>query len=176
MSDTFQVTQGERGLVRLFAVDLPRNEVDDLREADLARALGIETVDVDQIDLFSTDDLKGLGLVAYMIEGLGIAETELAGDRARLEALTGVILVVRSAAFKGQYTVLTAQAPLRWIGTYAEESSPVQFEPLPAGGAKGEVTPKAKKPPSDAAMSGRVAMLALLVIFALTALIVWVAA
>ena len=85
MSDTFQVTKNETGLIRLFAVDLPPEEIDGLREAELARALGVDALDVDQIDLFSADDLKGLGLVVYMTEGLGIAEAELDGDRARLD-------------------------------------------------------------------------------------------
>lgn len=175
MSDQFQVTTSEQGLIRLFALDLPSDEVAGLREAELARLLGVENIDVDQIDLFSTDDLQGLGLVGYMAEGLGIAPEDLEEDRARLEALKGHLLIVRSAAFKGQYALLTAQAPLRWIGTYPEATSAIKFEPLPSEAAKGNVTPDAKQRPSNAAMSGRVAMVVLIFLVAFTGALVWVA-
>ncbi len=176
MSETFQISATERGLVRLFTIDLTPDDLEDLREAQLAAALGVDAVDVDQIDVFTADDLKGLGLVGYMTTGLGIADAELTADRTRLEALKGPFVVVRSAAFKGQELVLAPQSPLRWIGTYPEENAPVQFEPLPDEAAKGTVAPTTKPRPSDAAMSGRVATVVLLVLFALTAVLVWIAA
>lgn len=147
MSDTFQVTTSERGLIRLFSIDLPPEEIDKLRAPDLARSLGVETLDIDQVDLFSVSDLKGLGLVGYMTEGLGIAEADLADDRTRLEALKGPVLIVRSAAFKGQYAVLTSKAPLRWIGTYPEEQAQVKFEPLPDAAAQGTLSPSSGAAP-----------------------------
>lgn len=164
MSDRFDISASERGLVRLFALDMDSEEVEKLREPDLAAMLGVERLDVDQVDLFSTNDLTGLGLTGYMTEGLGIPEDELAPDRARLDALKGHLMVVRSAAFQGEAVTLAPRAPLRWVGTYAEEHSPVKFEELPSAAAKGQVAPSAKPRPSDAAMSGRVAMVALLVI------------
>jgi len=170
MSERFEVLATEHGMVRLFAVDLPKDEIAGL---DVAASLGVGRLDPERFELFALDDLKGLGLAGYMHEGLGISRAEL--DVARLDALEGHVLILRSAAFGGQAVVLTPRAPLRWIGTYAEETAPVQFTPLPAASAQGVVTPTGKAPPSDAAMSGRIATLALLVIFALTALVVWVA-
>lgn len=176
MSDQFEVTASERGLVRLFALDLPAEEVEKLREADLAAMLGVARLDLDQVDLFSSSDLTGLGLTGYMTEGLGIPEEELAPDRARLDALTGHLMVVRSAAFQGEAVTLAPRAPLRWIGTYAEAHSPVQFEELPSAAAEAQAAPPPRKTPSDAAMSGRVAMVALLVIALLVLVMVLVAA
>ena len=176
MSDRFEVKQGERGLVRLFTVDLPPDRIDALRTPDLARALGVETLDADQIDLFSTDDVKELGLTGYMTEGLGIPEADLAADRAQLDALTGTVLIVRSAAFGGQAARVTVRAPLHWVATYAEDHAPVKFDPLPSGGPAD--TANARQPAkrvSNAAMSGRVAMVALVVLAVLTAVMVWVA-
>ncbi len=120
-------------------------------------------------------DLKGLGLSGYMREGLGIAEDEI--DAARLDALEGVLLVLRSGAFEGATLTLKPRAPLRWIGTYREEIAPVRFERLPDASVWGAVAPEepVEKRPSDAAMSGRVAMVALLIIFTMTALVVWIA-
>jgi hypothetical protein len=171
MSETFHVKSTEHGLVRLFAVDLPPEKIESF---DVAEALGVKALDPAQVELFAVSDLTGLGLSGYLNEGLGIAREEL--DSARLDALTGCVLIVRSAAFQGQSVKLSPKAPLRWVGTYPEESAPVKFEPLPSAAALGDVPPPtSKKRSSDAAMSGRVAMIALLVIFALTALVVWLA-
>lgn len=173
MSETFDVKSTEHGLVRLFAVDLPPEKIESFDAED---ALGVKALDHAHVELFAISDLTGLGLSGYMNEGLGISRDDL--DSARLDALTGFVLIVRSAAFRGQETTLTTKAPLRWIGTYPEESAPVKFEPLPSAAALGDVPPPpiTRKRPSDAAMSGRVAMIALLVIFALTALVIWLAA
>ena len=170
MSDRFDVKAGERGVVRVFSVDLPEVETKGFNASE---ALGVETLVPDYVELFPVEDLKGLGLAAYMHDGLGIAEEDL--DTARLDGLKGYVLIVLSAAFGGAAVTLAPRAPLRWIGTYTEESAPVKFEPLPDASAQGNVVSEGKPPPSDAAISGRVAMIALLVIFALTALMVWIA-
>lgn len=170
MSETFHVSAREFGLVRIFAVDLPR---DALEGFDVARTLGVDALDPAHLELFDLSDIAEIGLSGYMTEGLGIAPAEL--DSARLDALTGPVLILRSAAFRGQAVTLRPRAPLRWIGTYAEERAAVQFEPLPAGAPESDAPPPTRPRPSDAAMSGRVAMIALLVIFALTALMVWIA-
>jgi len=171
MSERFDVAADERGLVRVFTVDIAPAEIDAF---DPASALGVETLDTAQVEVFPLSDLRGLGLSGYMREGLGIAESEI--DAARLDALEGVVLILRSAAFGGAEVTVTPQSPLRWIGTYREETAPVRFEPLPDASARGAATPDdAPKRPSDAAMSGRVAGIPLLVIFALTAIVVWIA-
>lgn len=172
MSERFEVSGDEHGLVRLFMVDIPPEEVSAF---DPAPALGVEKLDPEQVEMFPLTDLKGLGLSGYMREGLGIAEEEI--DNARLDALKGVVLIIRSAAFGGAAVMLAPKAPLRWIGTYREQTAPVRFEQLPGGAAEVEAAPEppAEKRPSDAAMSGRVATVALIVIFALTAIVVWIA-
>lgn len=180
MTERFEIKAHEHGVVRLFAVDLPAAEVDGFATpgADgwpLRDALGADTLDPDEIEVFPVSDLTGLGLPGYMIEGLGIAEADVAEDRARLDALKGHVAVVRSRAFGGVAQEITPRAPLRWIGTYVEERAPVQFSPLPDEAARGAAPAPERRAPSQAAMSGRVAMLALLVIFALVAVMVWIA-
>ena len=170
MSETFTIRANEHGLIRVFVVDLPKREIDGF---DVAHALGPGALDPAQVELFDLSDIGEIGLSGYMNEGLGIAPDEL--DAPRLDALSGPVLILRSAAFRGQAVTLTPKAPLRWIGTYAEQTTPVKFEPLPAGKPENGGASEPKTRPSDAAMSGRVAMTALLVIFALTALMVWVA-
>ncbi len=171
MSERFEISATERGIVRVFKVDLSEDQIESF---DPAPSLGVASLEPQYTELFPVSDLKGVGLSGYMSEGLGIADAEL--DKARLDALKGHVLIVLSAAFGGEALTLTPKAPLRWIGTYTEERAPVQFEPLPDAAAQGQIAPDGRKRPSDAAMSGRVAMIALLVIFALTGLMIWIAA
>ena len=186
MSDRFDVKENEHGLVRLFSVDLPPTEIKAFQERDfdgeddnppwpLKEALGATYLDEDFTELFPVSDLTGLGLPGYMIEGLGIAEKDIAEDQARLSAIKGYVLIVTSKAFGGVAQTLHPRAPLKWIGTYAEESAPVTFEPLPSEAAQGNVNMETKPGPSNAAMSGRVAMVALLVLALLVALMIWIA-
>ena len=186
MSDRMQVPADERGTVRLFTVDLDAPRIAALRAADdedespglrdtLQTALGASALDPDHVELFDVGDLSGLGLSGYLTEGLGVAEADVMRDRTRLDALRGHVLVVLSRAFEGEAQTLRTRAPLRWMGTWQEERPPVSFDPLPDESARGEATPARRKPVSDAAMSGRIAMLVLVFLFALTGLLIWIA-
>jgi len=179
MSERFEIKDNEHGVVRLFTVDLPEAELDDFADdsdvpSALQEALGVDRLNTEFVELFRVSTLEGVGLAGYMVDGLGVAEAEVEEDRTRLEALKGPVLIVLSSAFGGHAATLTPKPPLRWIGTYTEDRAPVNFKPLPSDSAKGNTGGKA--PPSDAAMSGRVASIALLVLFALVAVVVWVAA
>ncbi len=182
MSEQLHISSHEHGIVRLFAIDLPDHAVAGFAEPDevtgawsLLKALGAEKVDSEYLEIFPVSNLTGLGLSSYMTEGLGIAEAEIAPDKPQLDALKGHVLIVRSRAFSGHEQTVSPQEPLRWIGTWAEEAAPVEFEQLPSGDAEGTVNTQTRRRPSDAAMSGRVATITLLVLFALVGVMVWVA-
>lgn len=180
MSEKFDVSATEMGLVRLFKIDLPPEEIDAFGDDSdgpgaLETALGVQYLDRGFVDLFPVDNLEGVGLAVYMVEGLGVSEAEVDPVREQLNTIEGHVLVVLSRAFGGEAATLTPNAPLRWIGTFVEDRAAVQFEPLSSDAAEMTPTPEAKRKPSDAAMSGRVATVALLVLFALTFLVVWIA-
>lgn len=181
MSARFDIRAGERGVLRLFSVDLPKETISGFSEPDqitgrwpLKEALGVEDINERFVDVFAISDLEDMGLVGYMIEGLGVSEEEIAPHREQLEALDGNMVVILSGAFKGLAVTLLPRPPLRWIGTFFEERQQVKYEELPSGGAEPVQTPK--KTPSNAAMSGRIATLALVIIFGITALMIWIAA
>lgn len=181
MSDTFDIKAGERGVLRLFQVDLPKDAMPRFSQIDdisgrwpLKEALGIEDMNEAFVDVFEVRDLDEMGLIGYMTEGLGVSEEEIAPHREQLDALEGHIVVVLSGAFKGLAVTLLPRPPLRWIGTFFEDRPPVKFEALPSDSSVPSAPPK--KTPSNAAMSGRVATLALLVIFGITAVMIWIAA
>ena len=173
------VAAGERDIVRLFAIDLTRDEAAAMAtpEADwsLHMALGAPDLDYGYVDLVDPEDLDGIGLSGFLTEGIGLDPALLAGDRAMLDGLTGPHAVISSPAFRGEALVLTPTNPVRWIATYAPEPEVKSMDPLRSEAAEGEVTLSPPKRPSDAAMSGRIALLALLVLAALTILIVVIA-
>ena len=97
-------------------------------------------------------------------------------NAARLNAMSGQVLIVLSQAFGGFETTITPTVPLKWIGTYTEEGASVKFEPLPSDGATGTTAPPTGKPPkSDARVGGMIAMYALIAMFAFVGLLIWVA-
>ena len=147
-----QVAASERGLVRLFAVDLPPEAIpafrtpvtDDAGELinwPLRDALGATHLEPDQIELFDVADLDDLGLFGYMEQGLGIPQKDVDEDRLRLASFKGYVLVVLSAAFGGEKQTLAPRHPLRWLGTYVEEGMRVRYEPLPTQSATGSTAP-----------------------------------
>lgn len=175
---TLTIGPHERGLVRVFSVSLSEAEANALSKdlPELASYLGVEQFNPDYVELFPLRDLDSLGLAGYLEQGNGIDAEALDADRRKLAALEGWVLIVYSAAFGGQPVTLAPHSALTLIGTYAEPGTDwTATETLTSDAAKGAAAPAKPKKPSDAAMSGRIASLALLVLFLLTALMIWVA-
>lgn len=179
MSDRIEIKPTEAGVVRVFDVDLTAEEAGPFNRRNgtwpLKDALGADVLDPERVDLFRIEDLEGVGLAGYLSDGMGVAAADLEDHRAALDRLSGMVLVVGSRAFGGVAQVLRPRAPLHLVATFNEHTPPVSFEALPDESAKPDSTPK-KAPASDAAMSGRVATIALLVLFLLTAVVIWIAA
>jgi len=176
MTTTMAVPETERGQVRVFAVDLTPEAAETWgTEASVARALGVDSLPEGQWELFPVSNLEGLGLTGYLVEGAGADPEPVQQDRARLAALKGHVLLVYSGAVRGK--TLTPKAPLRWIGTYGEPVTVAPMDKLVSQAAEEPAaqTPRHRKPPSDAAMSGRIAGLAILVLLALVGVMVWIA-
>lgn len=141
----------------------------------LAAALGLGWLDEDFVEQFNVDMLSDYGLSTYLTDANGMDADQVAADAAMLDALSGPLVLVFSSALQPGETP-APRPPLRLIGHYTETITLRLPEPLAAATAKGTLDgPPARKTPSDAAMMGRVAMVALLVIFALTGVVIWVA-
>ncbi|MCZ4352239.1 hypothetical protein O4H61_06880 [Roseovarius aestuarii] len=183
MSTPIKISNTESGIVRLFTVDLTADEITTFTARNgrwpLAESLGADALDPEYIDVFDLGDLQGLGLCTFLADGHGVPEDQLVPMRPRLEALRGTVMVITSRAFTGQAQTITPRAPLNLIASFSEDRAPVSFDPLPNPGpheTQPPVTESTRKRPSDAAMSGRIATLVLLVLFALVGVMVWIAA
>ncbi len=178
MTETITIGPREYGLVRVFALDIDPAQIgpwqapepDEHRPWALRDALDAKALDPSKVEVFSSDTLTGVGLSTYLVDGAGVAPHELTGDRARLDAVKGVLVVIPSSAFQGEEQTLTVAGPLRALGTYREEGSPVAFTPLPTGAAEGLVTGTPTGSPADPARSPRGSLIVLAAL-ALVALI-----
>jgi hypothetical protein len=178
MTGRIDIPAREAPTVRLFTLDLPREDIRFMathhdRAGWLAGMLGVASVDAEQVETFDLDDVGRLGIAGYLTEAYGLPEAVLAPDVERLAALTGPVMILRSGAFGGRAVRLQPRPVLAFVGAWPEDPPPpVRFEPLPANGAEGTVTAKPRM--SDARMGGMVAMGALAVMFALTAVVIWI--
>lgn len=172
-------------LLHVYAVNA---DLGDLRHTNLTRAqdaplpalpdlalwLGVP-VDLSAVELFPVADLKPLRLTDYLRDGFDVTEKSLAPHAGRLSALQGHVLLVPDAALSAEPkpgAELTAIATLPQVQADQSQAAvpkmPERTQEVPDLGTKG------KKPMSDARMSGMVATAALLVLFGLTAAMVWI--
>ncbi len=186
--DPYYVGAFEHGLIRIYSIDLPPEEVTLFATEhnkgtsdhiwSLKDWLGANPLDDTYVTFFDVADLGSLGLIGYLRDGHNVAAEEIDADRPTLEKITGAIAVITSSAFGGVEQILMTpreqskfygDIPMHHLLTLKEEGAVVTFKPLPNEGAKGTIGKTPKKKPSDAAMSGRVATIALLVM----GLLVW---
>lgn len=160
---TQTIPANDHGRVYLYA--LP-----DIDAPDMAALLGVDLLDLAHVDVITLADLEGLGLRGYLIDGMGIPGAEIGPE---IAALKGKVAVLRSAAFGGRRAEIKLASGMRHVATYGERQSEPAEGRLESAAATG--TTGGKPAPSQGAILGRVAMVALLVICVLTALMVWIA-
>ncbi|MEP0960634.1 MAG: hypothetical protein ABJQ70_21595 [Roseobacter sp.] len=187
MNAAFNVAANEHGVARVFSLSMDASEADALKtntavegaHTPQARALGVDVLNAGHIEIFPIADLGDMSLCDYLIEGDGIQRDAIEPDRLKLANLEGWIMIVYSGAFDGRAQHITPLAELTLIGTYPQDgtdwSTPVDLS-TPSAHPTPENAPKTpvRKRPSDAAMSGRIATVALLVAFAVVGLMFWV--
>ncbi|MDO8882284.1 MAG: hypothetical protein U0934_17270 [Pseudotabrizicola sp.] len=171
MTDPLAIPVGPERSVWVFAIDLPEDEAASFAGDPLSDALGADILDPTQIELIDADTFTEYGLSRYLAEGQGIAEDSLAPDTTTLNALRGpLLLVFRPALGQGR---LSPRAPLRLIGRYFEVPSPARTGMTGYDAAADTINLPMKKRPSDAAMSGRVATVVLILLAIFVALFIW---
>lgn len=175
---SLEIPAKERGRLHLFALNETPEDPPTPPEPDprATLLLGVPDLNPDYAEIVEIKALGAMDLTRYLKEGYDIAEDALSAERARLNALDGHVLIVLSLAFRDQprriqTTSLTHITSLPTAGTDWQTGAAPKTESARPGSA-----PPQKKRPSEAAMMGRIATLVLLLMFALTALLIWIAA
>lgn len=175
---SLEVKAGEHGVVRVFALGYRVTmELKHFEAVDqLAKALGVDTLQAEDVQIVDLSALREMGFAAFLQDAYGVAEDEIAPHAAALDALTGHAAVLRSSAFAGRALTLSPSDQVNLVATLHEPRMSTA-QPMPSyDSAKGQnEAPKGRKPVSDKAMSGRIAMYALLAVFAFTIMFVWLA-
>lgn len=119
MTAPLTIPSGERGILRLFSLDMPGEQARFLSEPGAAaQMLGVDDLDPAQIDIISLDDLSDIGLAQYLMDGFSIPADQI--DIPALSALSGHVMLVRSRAFKDRATTLTPAPQLALIASFTE--------------------------------------------------------
>ncbi|MBA83400.1 hypothetical protein ACSSNL_00695 [Thalassobius sp. S69A] len=141
MSDRIEVPASETGVVRLFAVDLPADEIEDFADFEregalMISALGVYDLNPSCVEIFPVAQLDDMGLANYLIEAYSIDPADLKDDRTFLNNIRGHVALVSSGAFRGKAQTLRPYHPLRWLGTWSEPRPQLDLSPIPSDAAR----------------------------------------
>lgn len=149
------VRPDEYGIVRVFTTDLEPEGDAAISPANIERLLG-EDIELDskKVEVFPTGMIESLGLPAYLREGYGISSEEMAGKAAVLDALSGLVILIPSSAFKGDEVTLDPNPGLRFVAAFREEKSepPIRMERSQSSDVVAPVSPHS---PDERAARGR---------------------
>ena len=140
--DPAHVKTTEFGKVRLFSTELDPEDASNITAQNVHRLLG-EDLDLDsnKIEVTASKALESIGLRQYLHSGYGIAEEDLQGKAAALDALTGLIILIPTSAFKGKEQSLDPNPALRFIGVFDEEAAAPPAPTLKTASAEGVLSP-----------------------------------
>ncbi|WP_458791483.1 hypothetical protein [Yoonia sp. MH D7] len=160
----------------IYVLELNRPAPDGLVEksdAALMAVFGNVVLNTDYVDAITPGMLTDMSLADLVEKGYDMPVS--ARDAETLRGLFGTVVLVTSAAFGGNAMKIDLPTDVRLVTTLRASASMSAPQPIHTDSAKGIVPPSGKKPPSQAAMSGRVATIALLVMFLIVAIMIWIA-
>ena len=163
----------DHGQLRVFALDFAPPDALKLKTTEgLAGSFGV-ILNPAYVDVIDIAALGEMSLKDYVKQGYDFDLDP--ADTAALSELQGWVVIVMSRATAGAETTLDLTPGLRHVTTIGTQMTLNPQAPLESDAAKGVLTPPTKKPMSDARIGGMIATLALLVLFALVAVMIWVA-
>jgi hypothetical protein len=171
---TVQIPANDHGAIYVFEViGKPPADLGDKTDTAMMAVFGPVVLNTDYVDVITPGVLADMTLPQFIKHGY---DMPVAGGVAEeLRSLIGTAVLVMSAAFGGQEAALDLPENTRLVTVLREKSAINVIEPLTATSAEGTLDTKPAKPPkSNARMSGMVATYALLAMFALVGLMIWV--
>ena len=169
MSARIDIPTTERGVTRVFAVNLPWQ---DAKAAAPGPLLNVPDLPENAAQIFPVSDLGDLGLTGYLTEGMGLPPAQIMADKAKLSALDGHVLVLNTNALHGRAVTLEPGAALTLIGTYVDTPPAPDFTPLTSDAAKGALAgPSGPAAPRKGVSAWLIAALALVAVLLLILLL-----
>ena len=165
----------DHGALYVLELNRPAPEgLEDKTEAAMQAIFGPVLVNTDYVDAVMPGMLEDMTLPDLIRNGYDMPVSP--ADAEAMRGLMGTAVLIMSAAFGGQAQIIDLPADVRLVTTLRETPDLKAPRPIHTDTTEGSLTGgKVKKKPSDAAMSGRVATIALLVMFALVGVMVWIA-
>ena len=171
---TLDIPANDHGAIYVLEIagDMPAG-LADKTDAAMMALLGPIVVNTDYVDVIDPSAMSDMTVPQLIESGYDmLVADDIAED---INGCTGTIVLVMSAAFGGQATELNLPDHVRHVATLRETPAIVVTDPLSTESAEGNLSTAPTKPPkSDARMSGMVATYALLAMFALVGLMIWV--
>ncbi|MFT5065531.1 MAG: hypothetical protein ACJAXK_000532 [Yoonia sp.] len=159
----------------IYVLELNRLAPDGLdtkTDAAMMAVFGNVVLNTDYVDAITPGMLAEMSLPDFIRNGYDMPVSTIQAEEMR--GLMGTVVLVMSAAFGGDAMNIDLPSDVRLVMVLHETTAMAAPRPITTDSALGTVPPKRKKP-SDAAMSGRVATYALLVLFALVVVMIWIA-
>lgn len=160
----------------IYVIELRRPAPEGLEEktdAAMMAVLGNVVVNTDYVDAITPGMLTDMTLPDLLRNGYEMPVSER--DAEKLRSIFGTVVLVMSAAFGSDAMSINLPDDVRLVTVLRDAPQMHAPQPIVTESAKGIIQPKGKKPVSDAAMSGRIAMIALVVLFLLVAIMIWIA-
>lgn len=148
--DPLVVSAHEHGTVRVLTTALDPLDASAITAQNVQRLLGEDvSLDPEKVEVAPTRALESLGLSAYLREGYGIADKDLDGRRAQLDAVSGLVVLIPASAFGGREQTLDPHPSMRFLGLFREESAAPTLQMSRPDSAKGTVTQTSSLTPAS---------------------------
>jgi len=158
----------------IYVLELQRPPPEGLEEktdAAMMAVFGPLVVNTDYVDAITPGMLTDMALPDLIRNGYDMPISEATAEQ--LRGIFGTVVLVMSSAFGGAEVDINLPGDVRLVTVLRE--TPKMAAPRPISADTTGRVASTRKAPSDAAMSGRIATYALLVLFALVGLMIWVA-
>lgn len=167
------IPANDHGKIRIFSLTgrLPSGLIEKEPRA-LLGAFGTTALNPDYVDVVKIAALDDMTLHDLLVHGYDITPDPI--DDAALVGITDHAILIMSRATQGKAVTLELAPGIHHVTTCGDAAQLNVPTPLEADTAQGtlEDAPASRK--SDAAIGGRVAMFALIVMFAIFGLMVWI--
>ena len=167
------VPANDHGAIYVLELNRPAPDgLDDKTDAAMMAVFGNIVLNTDYVDAITPGLLVDMSLPDFIRNGYDMPVSDIQAEN--LRGLIGTVVLMMSAAFRDSAINIDLPSDVRLVMVLRETPTMAAPRPITTDSAFGTVPQKRKKP-SDAAMSGRVATYALLVLFALVAVMIWIA-